>query len=147
MSAAHAALLLNSAEAVEAVQLMCQELHWLHAVRAEVPSLASQRWDADDAARLLVQACLGALTAPGSAPQQKAQWVQRLHMILATAGLTECRAALASRASVAVLALRRVALELLQDGARDLTTLMCANRCLAQVAKSSQVRSSRVKSG
>ena len=126
------ALLLGAAEAVEAVQHMLQELYWLHATRAAVPSLAAQPWSADGAAEAVVHACLGALHAPGAAAA-KAEWVERLSHVLCAPEMVTCRAAVAGRVSVALAAVRSVALSLVREGAQDLRSLILANRCLAKL--------------
>jgi len=110
--------LLHAAEAVEAVQHMLQELYWLHATRAAVPSLAAQPWSADGAAEAAVHACLGALHTPGAAAA-KAEWVERLSHVLCAPEMVACRAAVAGRLSVALAAVRGVALSLVREGARD----------------------------
>ena len=124
-----ATLLRRTADAAVAVQQMLQELQWIYSARSQVPSMANQPWAADTAAVALVQACLGALNAPGD-PKQKVVLVQRLHLMLFTAELQECSAA-ARRSTVAVPAVRRVALELLHDGAHDVPSLVLAHQCLA----------------
>ena len=148
------AALLAAAEAVQAVQLLLQELYWLHATRAAVPSLAAQPWSADGAAEAVVHACLGALHAPGPAPA-KAEWVERLGHVLFAPEMESCRAAVAGRLSVALAAVRSVALSLVRtptltptltltpsltpelkqvmEGSQDLRSLVLANRCLAQL--------------
>ena len=146
--------LLAAAEAVQAVQHMLQELYWLHVTRAAVPSLAAQPWSADGAAEAVMHACLGALHAPGPAAA-KAEWVERLGHVLLAPEMVTCRAAVAGRLSVALAAVRSVALSLVRtptltptltltpsltpelkqvmEGSQDLRSLVLANRCLAQL--------------
>ena len=126
-------LLLRAVASVEEVQLMLQELSWLHAARKEVPKLDGKPWNVDTAAREVVQACLGSLHAPWRRTDvtHKIVFVQQLHLILSTPGMRECRAAVEALKSVAVPALRRVALELIHLGALDVSALVQANRCLA----------------
>lgn len=126
-------LLLRAVASVEEVQLMLQELSWVHAARKEVPKLDGQPWNVDTAAREVVQACLGSLHAPwrGTDVTHKIVFVQQLHLIMSTPGMRECRAAVEALKSVAVPALRRVALELIHLGSLDVSALVQANRCLA----------------
>ena len=127
------ARLQRSAEGVEAVQHMLQELNWLHAARAEAVSLSARPWSADTAAKLLVQSCLASLAghAPDAADAGKAKWVQILHTILATPWLHECREVLRQQMGFAVSVVRGVALELIAEGGHDLQALVQANKCFA----------------
>jgi len=134
VSEAAAAQLLGVAQAVESECLQhVQELQWLHAERAAIPSLAAQPWAADGCARAFVQTCLHALHTPGTAEASKAGWVRRLHFILSEPGMRASRDVLGQLGSVAVPAVRRVVLELIHAGAHDVQTLVLATKSLAQL--------------
>ena len=121
--------LLRAVEAVEALHQELQELNWLYATRTAVPSLAAQPWAIDLAAEAVVHACLCALHTPDESVTGKTPWLQRLcHMLTALEMRTSCKL-VHGRASVATVAVRRVALELVH--AHDLRSLAFANRCLA----------------
>jgi hypothetical protein len=120
------AALLKAVEAVEAVQHMLLELQWLYDARQGTG--AAGHWAPDEEAKTLVQACLRCLH---SDVTDKVPWVRRLHHILYAVQMRECREAVMERTSVAVTALRRVALELLHAGAFDVPALVLTNQCLA----------------
>ena len=124
-------LLLHAAKGVEAVQQMLQELHWLHTVRNTLPSLSALPWEIDGAAKLVVQTCLRSLHIPTT--DTKAPWVQRIHYILSSPEMHECRMRLTQNIGFAVPTLRSVALALIKAGGHDLQTLVLTNRCVALI--------------
>ena len=85
-------LLDSAVEGVGGAQGMLQELHWLHAARAAVPELGATPWQAEGAAKMLVQTCLNTLHAAPSAASgggfggggggMTGVWVERLFHIL-----------------------------------------------------------------
>ena len=135
-----AAKLLSAAQALEAGQQVLLELQWVHAVRAEVPSLAAQPWVLDKAAPEVIQRCVVALAgqpesrdvaALGGEAAVRSYWVSRLHSALHTPEMRTCRATALKHASVLIKSLRELTLDLIHAGALDVTTLAHANRCLA----------------
>lgn len=128
-----AEILLRAADDVRVAQQMLQELHWLHTTHEAVPELSAKPWVADQAAKLCVRTCLGALKVPDEdlGGPAKTPWVERLHHILSSPEMRESRAAVEEKKAVAVPAVREVVLSLIREGGHDLHTLVLANKCFA----------------
>ena len=131
------ALLLRTAQEVEAVQYELQELDWLYVNRAcmstatasPIPGRPSEPWSADGAPAAMAHTCATTLLKLGAEAAAKGPWVPRLSHLLFAPEMVECRRLVRERASVLVMALRAIVLELIRM--HEMEALSTALRCLA----------------
>ena len=123
--------LTRAVEGVTEAQRGLQELHWLHSLRAALPSLNSQPWAPEGAAKQFVQLCLNTLHAPATSLEDKVVWVGRLHHVLSEPAMRECRAVVEENGRFAAQTVREVVLAQIRNGGHDVSGLVLANKCFA----------------
>jgi hypothetical protein len=127
------ALLLRTSQEVEAVQYELQELDWLYVNRAAtaspIPGRPSEPWSADGAPAAMAHTCVTTLLKLGTEAAAKGPWLARLSHMLFAPEMVECRRLVRERASVLIMALRAIVLELIRM--LEMGALSTALQCLA----------------